>query len=74
MKCLLSILTFGGSSGGPPAAEAPPAAPPAASSSTAPSAVSQLDHYHRMLYEGIVAGYIAPKAKNPPEPKKPRID
>jgi len=40
-----------------------------ASSAGSTSALAQLDHYHRLLYQGIVAGYIVPKAKSPPEPK-----
>ena len=41
----------------------------ASSSSTRPSALSQLDWFHTMLYRGIIGGYIVPKAKGPPKPK-----
>ena len=34
-----------------------------------PALLAQLDHHHMTLYQGIVAGFIAPKAKNPPHHK-----
>ena len=57
----------------PPVKVGLPLHPKSGSSSSASagstSALAQLDHYHRLLYQGIVAGHIVPKAKSPPKPK-----
>ena len=34
-----------------------------------PGILAQLDRHHMNLYQGIVAGFIVPKAKSPPGPK-----